>query len=119
MARPFPTPTKHGEGVWSLLPTPPEVFAWVRHLDPEEARAFTVELLDALSDAAELGGGKAVHRALVSWTATARINADPEQLKAVSRPLDGEDPGPVEGTQRPSRRASEPEAGATGSMSRP
>ncbi|MFJ2749666.1 prevent-host-death family protein [Streptomyces sp. NPDC087297] len=87
---------KHDDGARSLLLALPEVFPWVRHLDDEEMRAFTVELLEALSDAAELGARDAVHRALVSWRATARINADPEQLKAALRPLDGDDLGPVE-----------------------
>ncbi|WP_329280377.1 prevent-host-death family protein [Streptomyces sp. NBC_00691] len=87
---------KHDDGARSLLLALPEVFPWVRHLDDEEMRAFTVELLEALSDAAELGAREAVHRALVSWRATARINADPAQLTEALRPLDGDDLGPVE-----------------------
>ncbi|MFG2114459.1 prevent-host-death family protein [Streptomyces sp. NPDC048718] len=87
---------KQDDGAKSLLLALPEVFPWVRHLDAEEVRAFTVELLEALSDAAELGAGEAVHRAIVSWRATARINADPDQLRESVRPLDGDDLGPVE-----------------------
>ncbi|MEU7021208.1 prevent-host-death family protein [Streptomyces sp. NPDC046203] len=87
---------KQDDGAKSLLLALPEVFPWVRHLDAEEVRAFTVELLEALSDAAELGAGEAVHRAIVSWCATARINADPEQLRESVRPLDGDVLGPVE-----------------------
>jgi hypothetical protein len=87
---------KQDEGARSLLLALPEVFPWVRHLDEEEVRAFTVELLDALSDAAELGAREAVHRAIVSWRATARVNADPDQLREAVRPLDGVDLGPVE-----------------------
>ncbi|MFF3316657.1 prevent-host-death family protein [Streptomyces sp. NPDC003035] len=87
---------KHDDGARSLLLALPEVFPWVRHLDDEEMRAFTVDLLEALSDAAELGAREAVHRTLVSWRATARINADPEQLKEALRPLAGDDLGPVE-----------------------
>ncbi|MEU9158937.1 prevent-host-death family protein [Streptomyces sp. NPDC048424] len=87
---------KHDDGARSLLLALPEVFPWVRHLDGEEMRAFTVELLDALSDAAELGARDAVHRTLVSWRATARINADPEQLQEALRPLTGDDLGQVE-----------------------
>ncbi|MEH0424579.1 hypothetical protein [Streptomyces sp. B21-083] len=37
-----------------------------------------------------------MHRAIVSWRATARINADPDQLKEAIRPLGGVDLGPVE-----------------------
>lgn len=87
---------KQDDGAKSLLLALPEVFPWVRHLDAEEVRAFTVELLEALSDAAELGADEAAHRAIVSWRATARINADPDQLTESLRPLDGDDLGPVE-----------------------
>ncbi|MFE9393207.1 prevent-host-death family protein [Streptomyces sp. NPDC006784] len=87
---------KQDEGAKSLLLALPEVFPWVRHLDAEEVRGFTVELLEALSDAAELGAGEAVHRAIISWRATARINADPDQLSAAQRPLEGDDLGQVE-----------------------
>ncbi|WP_253208358.1 prevent-host-death family protein [Streptomyces sp. YPW6] len=87
---------KQDDGARALLLALPEVFPWARHLDAEEVRAFTVELLEALSDAAELGAGEAVHRAIVSWRATARINADPEQLQESLRPLDGDEHGSVE-----------------------
>ncbi|MFI6345101.1 prevent-host-death family protein [Streptomyces sp. NPDC050560] len=87
---------KRDDGARSLLFALPEVFPWVRHLDDEEVRGFTVELLEALSDAAELGAGEAVHRVVVSWRATARVNADPEQLADAHRPLDGEPLGQVE-----------------------
>lgn len=87
---------KLDDGARTLLLALPEVYPWVRHLDEEEVRAFTVELLEALSDAAELGDRDSVHRTVVSWRATARINADPEQLKAALTPLGGDDLGPVE-----------------------
>ncbi|MFE4592857.1 prevent-host-death family protein [Streptomyces laurentii] len=87
---------KLDDGARALLLALPEVFPWVRHLDAQEVRAFTVELLEALSDAAELGAEEAVHRAVVSWRATARINADPGQLRESLRPLDGDDLGQVE-----------------------
>jgi hypothetical protein len=87
---------KQDGGARSLVLALSEVFPWVRHLDDEEVREFTVELLDALSDAAELGARDAVHRAIVSWRATARINADPEQLRGTLRPLGDVDLGPVE-----------------------
>lgn len=87
---------KQDDGARSLLLALPEVFPWVRHLDGEEVREFTVELLDALSDAAELGSRESVHRAIVSWRATARINADPEQVREALRPLGGVGLGPVE-----------------------
>lgn len=87
---------KRDDGARSVLLALPEVFPWVRHLNDEEVRGFTVELLDALSDAAELGARDAVHRAIVSWRAAARINADPDQLREALRPLGDVDLGPVE-----------------------
>lgn len=72
-----------------------EVFPWVRHLGADEQLEFANELLGALSDDAELGTRGAVHRAIVSWRATARIYADPEQLKDAMQ-LVGDDLGSVE-----------------------
>src|SRR3954467_815907 len=45
---------KHDPSARALVLAMPDVFPWVRHLSTEEIRAFTVELVDALSDAAEL-----------------------------------------------------------------
>ncbi|MGC0415186.1 prevent-host-death family protein [Embleya sp. AB8] len=88
---------KYDDRAKSLPLALPEVFPWARHPDADEVRAFTVELLDALvSDAAESGTGEAVHRAVVSWRATARINADPDQLRAALRPLDADVLGEAE-----------------------
>ena len=56
---------KQDEGTRSVLLALPDVFPWVRHLDDEEVRGFTVELPSALSDAAGLGTRDAVHRAIV------------------------------------------------------
>jgi hypothetical protein len=84
------------DGFRSLLTALPEIYPWVRHLDDEEVREFAVELLEALSDAAELGVTGALHAAVVSWRATARIKADPEQLQDALRPLEGRELGSVE-----------------------
>ncbi|MBV9026358.1 MAG: prevent-host-death family protein [Streptomycetaceae bacterium] len=87
---------KQDSGFRSLLIALPDVFPWVRHLDDEEVREFAVELFEALSDAAELEATGAVHRAIVSWRATARVHADPDQQRDALRPLTGLDLGPVE-----------------------
>lgn len=87
---------KRDSGFKSLLLGMPDLFPWVRHLDDEEVREFAVELFQALSDAAELDATEAVHRAIVSWRATARIKADPDQAKGAALPLTGLDLGPVE-----------------------
>jgi len=75
----------------------PDVFPWVRHLSTEEVRAFTVELGDALSDAAELGLDANTQEVITAWRATARIKGDPAQYEEALRPTSG-DFGPVEVT---------------------
>ncbi|MEW2359000.1 hypothetical protein [Spirillospora sp. NPDC029432] len=86
---------KHDPGARDLLRAMPEVFPWVRHLSTDEVRAFTVELVNALSDAAELDLGTSMHEVIIGWRATARIKADPEQLEEATRPTTG-DFGPVD-----------------------
>lgn len=67
---------KQKDGAKSLQAALPEVFPWTRHLDARETRAFTLELLESLSDAAELSTGDGVRRAVVSWRAIARGKAE-------------------------------------------
>ncbi|MGH3239691.1 MAG: hypothetical protein ACRDNL_04870 [Spirillospora sp.] len=86
---------KHDPGARDLLLAMPDVFPWVRHLSTEEVRAFTVELVQALSDAAELDLDTSLHEVVAGWRATARIKADPEQLADATLPTSG-DFGPVE-----------------------
>ncbi|TDB87180.1 hypothetical protein E1264_15430 [Actinomadura sp. KC216] len=86
---------KHDPGARDLLLAMPDVFPWVRHLSPEEVRAFTVELVEAISDAAELALDASAGEVIAGWRATARIKADPEQLADAARPTTG-DFGPVE-----------------------
>lgn len=88
---------KHDASARALLLAMPDVFPWVRHLNTEEVRAFTVELVDALSDAAELELDTNAHEVIVGWRATARIKADQERYEEALRPTDG-DFGPVEVT---------------------
>ncbi|MER6911275.1 hypothetical protein ABT354_06340 [Streptomyces sp. NPDC000594] len=89
-------PLRHdAEGARILDRALPGWFPWVRHLDGEEMPVFAGELLEALSEAVELAAGEAVHRTLVSWRATARINADPEDLREALRPLGGDALGPA------------------------
>ncbi|WP_019629757.1 hypothetical protein [Actinomadura atramentaria] len=88
---------RHDAGARSVLLAMPDVFPWVRHLSTEEVRAFTVELVDALSDAAELSLDASAHEVIAGWRATARIKADPEQHADAIRPTSG-DFGPVEVT---------------------
>lgn len=86
---------KHDASARSLLSAMPDVFPWIRHLTDEEVRAFTVELVGALSDAAELSVDNAAEQVIEGWRATARIKADPDEYRAAKRPVEG-DFGPVE-----------------------
>ncbi|WP_436737946.1 hypothetical protein [Streptomyces sp. BBFR102] len=81
-------------GAKALQEAVPEVFPWTRHLDAREARAFTLELLESLSDAAELSAGDGVRRAVVSWRAVARGKAERRagggrSARAADRPAEG------------------------------
>ncbi|HXP22024.1 MAG TPA: hypothetical protein VN840_20445 [Streptosporangiaceae bacterium] len=86
---------KHDPGARSLLLAMPEVFPWVRHLTVDEVRAFTIELVSALSDAAELETDSVTQEVIASWRATARIKADPSQYRDASTATVG-DFGPVQ-----------------------
>lgn len=86
---------KHDPGARELLLVMPDVFPWVRHLSTDEVRAFTVELVEALSDAAELALDASINEVIMGWRATARIKADPQQHEDAVRPTSG-DFGPVE-----------------------
>lgn len=88
---------KHDPSARALLLAMPDVFPWVRHLSIEEVRAFTVELIDALSDAAELDLDTNASEVIAGWRATARIKADPSQHKDALQPTSG-DFGAVEVT---------------------
>ncbi|MFI7043731.1 hypothetical protein [Streptosporangium sandarakinum] len=79
----------------ALVIAMPEVFPWVRHLSSDELRAFTLELVEALSDAAELDVDATVQEVVAGWRATARIKADPAQYGEARRPTCG-DFGPVQ-----------------------
>lgn len=79
---------KYDASTHSLPSAMADAFPWIRHLTDEEVRAFTVELIGAPSD-------NAAEQIIEGWRATARIKADPEECRAVKRPVEG-DFGPVE-----------------------
>jgi hypothetical protein len=85
---------KHDPAARTLLLAMPDVFPWVRHLTEDEIREFTVELVAALSDAAELDADSTAQEVIAGWRATARIKADPAAHREASTPTDG-DHGPV------------------------
>ncbi len=81
---------KHDPTARALVIAMPEVFPWVRHLTPDELRAFTLELVAALSDAAELDVDATIHEVIAGWRATARIKADPARYVEARKPTSGD-----------------------------
>jgi hypothetical protein len=81
---------KHDAAARTLLLAIPDVFPWVRHLGEEELRGFTVELVAALSDAAELDVDAAVQEVIAGWRATARVKADPAAYREARMPTSGD-----------------------------
>jgi hypothetical protein len=88
---------KHDPTARALVLAMPDVFPWVRHLSTEEVRSFTLELVEALSDAAELDLDTNIEEVIAAWRATARIKADRGDYEEALRPTSG-DFGPVEVT---------------------
>jgi len=69
-------------------------FPWVDVL-PQDAQAqFVVDFVRAFQASAELGEWSVVAQVVREWRSTAAIYTDPELLRALSEPLDG-DFGPV------------------------
>jgi len=81
---------RHDPTAQALLPAVPDVFPWVRHLTEKETRAFVVELVEVLSDAAELGADLRVRECLAGWRATSRIKADPSAYRAAQQSTGGD-----------------------------
>jgi hypothetical protein len=67
-----------------------EVFPWTRHLSPAERSAYAVELVAALSDAAELAVDGNAREVIAGWRATARIKADSSQYQQALAATDGD-----------------------------
>lgn len=82
-------------GERAILHALPSVFPWVRHLSPDEVRQLVADLVEATRDAVELDVHSSLHGVIVGWRATARILADPELTRQLTRPLPDEDHGEV------------------------
>ena len=67
-----------------------EVFPWVRHLSEVERADLTEELVEALSDAAELGVDATAREVIAGWRATARIKADKDLYAQALTPTEGD-----------------------------
>ncbi|MFI6455563.1 hypothetical protein ACIBF6_28855, partial [Streptosporangium amethystogenes] len=81
---------KHDPTARALVVAMPEVFPWVRHLTSAELRAFTLELVEALSDAAELDVDVTTQEVIAGWRATARIKADPAHYAQARKATSGD-----------------------------
>ncbi|MFE4874873.1 hypothetical protein [Streptomyces sp. NPDC056682] len=82
------------EGRTLVLDVLPSSFPWVRYLPAHDMREFSVELVGALSAAADLDSTAGVAQLITEWKHTAEVHADPELYAALT--LDsGEDYGPV------------------------
>jgi hypothetical protein len=86
---------RHDSGVHIVLLALAEVFPWVRHLSDSETQEFALELVAALSDAAELEVNANTHEVVAGWRATARIKADKTGYAHALEETSG-DFGPVE-----------------------
>ncbi|GAA4203758.1 hypothetical protein [Microbispora amethystogenes] len=86
---------RHDPTARALVIAMPEVFPWVRHLISDEVRSFTLELVEALSDAAELDVDATTQEVIAGWRATARIKADPAHYAQACEATSG-DFGPVD-----------------------
>ncbi|MGW0193753.1 hypothetical protein [Nonomuraea sp. NPDC003201] len=86
---------KHHPAARTLVIGMPEIFPWVRHLTADELRAFTLELVETLSDAAEPTVDTTRQEVIAGWRATARIKADPACYAEARKATTG-DFGPVE-----------------------
>lgn len=94
-ARMFAALSRTESGTQAVTSALEEVFPWSRHLSQSERAEFAVDLIAALSDAAELIIDGNAHEAVASWRATARIKADTRAYKQSLIPTEG-DFGPVE-----------------------
>jgi hypothetical protein len=83
------------EGRTLVLDVLPVSFPWVRYLPAADVRAFAVELVDALSAAADLDSTAAVAQLLAEWRHTAEVHADPELHAALTTDDGAGDFGPV------------------------
>ncbi|MFI0423362.1 hypothetical protein [Spongiactinospora sp. 9N601] len=94
-SRPFLALIKRDPTARALVIAMPEVFPWVRHLSSDELRAFTLELVEALSDAAELDADVTTREVIAGWRSTARIKADHASYAEARKATSG-DFGPVQ-----------------------
>jgi hypothetical protein len=89
-SRVFAALSRTHSGTQAVTSALEEVFPWSRHLSQTERAEFAVDLIAALSDAAELIVDSNAHEAIAGWRATARIKADKRLYKQALTPTEGD-----------------------------
>jgi hypothetical protein len=89
-SRMFSALIRHDSGVRAIQESLGEVFPWARHLTDTERTGFAVELVEALSDAADLSIDDNSREVIAGWRATARIKADKDGYAAALAPTTGD-----------------------------
>ncbi|WP_156994314.1 hypothetical protein [Pseudonocardia acaciae] len=72
-----------------------EEFAWLDLLPVDGQAEFVTDFVRKVETASELNRWSVLEQMMYEWRSTAEIYADPELFQALTRPIDGEDHGPV------------------------
>lgn len=94
-SRMFAALSRSESGTHAVAAVITDVFPWSRHLSEAERSDFAAELIDGLSDAAELVIDGNAREVIAGWRATARIKADKRLYEHALAQTEG-DFGPVE-----------------------
>lgn len=72
----------------------PPGWEWIESLSPLNARLFAVELADGIKETVISGNVEALVTLVAEWQATAELDAAPEVLAEMQRPLRHDGPWP-------------------------
>lgn len=89
-SRMFAAIARRPAGSRALTEAITDVFPWASHLSKAECSEFAVELISALSDAAELAIDGNAPEVVAGWRATARVKADPSLHAQALNPTVGD-----------------------------
>jgi hypothetical protein len=82
---------EHPDFIHEVLPT---ALPWIRHLPADGVEVMAKEFVETAEAATSLGNLASVRQLLIEWQHTAEVYADPELLRILTEPSDG-DFGPV------------------------
>lgn len=83
------------EGRTALTEAIPLAYPWARVMPNGAVAEFSRDFVDLFYGCAELGNFAPLAQLVIEWKHTAEVYADPELYVALTRPLTGEDFGPV------------------------